>query len=325
MIFTKKSQQAWVEKYRPKKIAEISHQHETITSINNVIVTKNIPHFLFYGPSGTGKTSTILATILQLHNSGLIDSVLELNASSERGINVVRTKIKNFAQRSISKDKLKFIILDEADTMTIDAQTALRRCMEQYSSHTRFCIICNYISSIIDPIISRCAIYRFKEIPIDKVKSKLLDISEKENCKLSSRILEEIIKNSNGDMRKAINLLEMSSYFNDTSFIISEIPSNIIDKIITIGLTQSHIKLNNLVSEIISYGYDARKVLQLYMNTLITCPISETMISKIVSEIAISENLLVRGNDEYIELCRCFQLLFKLSSNDRKILKKFKK
>lgn len=325
MIFTKKSQQAWVEKYRPKKISDISHQHETIASINNVIVTNNIPHFLFYGPSGTGKTSTILATILQLHNSGLIDSVLELNASSERGINVVRTKIKNFAQRSISKDKLKFIILDEADTMTIDAQTALRRCMEQYSSHTRFCIICNYISSIIDPIISRCAIYRFKEIPMDKVKSKLLDISDKENYKLSKPILEEIIKNSNGDMRKAINLLEMSSYFNDTSFVISEIPNNIIDKIITIGLTQSHIKLNNLVSEIISYGYDARKVLQLYMNTLLTYPISENMISKIISEIAISENLLVRGNDEYIELCRCFQLLFKLSSNDRKILKKFKK
>ncbi|KAL8973175.1 MAG: hypothetical protein Q9183_000138 [Haloplaca sp. 2 TL-2023] len=178
---------------------------------------------LFYGPPGTGKTSTILALAKELYGPEMFKSrVLELNASDERGISIVREKVKDFARMQLSnpplhyKDKYpcppyKIIILDEADSMTQDAQSALRRTMETYSKITRFCLICNYVTRIIDPLASRCSKFRFKSLDQGNAKKRLEEIAEAENVKLKAGVIDALIKCSEGDLRKAITFLQSAA------------------------------------------------------------------------------------------------------------------
>ena len=153
----------WVEKYRPTNVNDILSQDEIVNCLNSAIINKNLPHLLFHGPPGVGKTTTALALCNHLFGDSYRDRILELNASDDRGIDIVRKKIKTFASLSISQNKenddlppFKIIILDEVDNMTQDAQAALRRIMESYSKITRFILICNYITYVIEPINSRC-------------------------------------------------------------------------------------------------------------------------------------------------------------------------
>ena len=178
---------------------------------------------LFYGPPGTGKTSTILALAKELYGPDMFRTrVLELNASDERGISIVREKVKDFARMQLSnpplhyKDKYpcppyKIIILDEADSMTQDAQSALRRTMETYSKITRFCLICNYVTRIIDPLASRCSKFRFKSLDQANAKKRLEDIAANENVKLENGAVDTLIKCSEGDLRKAITFLQSAA------------------------------------------------------------------------------------------------------------------
>ncbi len=178
---------------------------------------------LFYGPPGTGKTSTILALAKELYGPEMFRTrVLELNASDERGISIVREKVKDFARMQLSnpppqyKDRYpcppyKIIILDEADSMTQDAQSALRRTMETYSKITRFCLICNYVTRIIDPLASRCSKFRFKMLDQGNAKKRLEDIAKNESVKLEDRALDALIKCSEGDLRKAITFLQSAA------------------------------------------------------------------------------------------------------------------
>lgn len=197
---------SWVEKYRPENLDEISAQINVVKSLKSAIVTKNIPHLIFFGPSGCGKTSTIIALSKELFGDYYSDRIIELNASDERGINIIRDKIKNYAKQAIKNIKdappWKIIILDEADTMTSDSQFALRRIMEQYSKVTRFCIICNYHNKIIDPIISRCSLFRFKPVESKDILNKLKYICQKENFNCNEKILEKIISFCRGDLEK---------------------------------------------------------------------------------------------------------------------------
>lgn len=178
---------------------------------------------LFYGPPGTGKTSTILALAKELFGPEMFRTrVLELNASDERGISIVREKVKDFARMQLSnpppqyKDRYpcppyKIIILDEADSMTQDAQSALRRTMETYSKITRFCLICNYVTRIIDPLASRCSKFRFKTLDQGNAKKRLEDIAVNEDVKLEPGAVETLIKCSEGDLRKAITFLQSAA------------------------------------------------------------------------------------------------------------------
>ncbi|VDB91460.1 unnamed protein product [Peniophora sp. CBMAI 1063] len=217
--------QPWVEKYRPKTVDDVSAQEHVVAVLSKTLQSTNLPHMLFYGPPGTGKTSTILALARQLFGpDNFRNRVLELNASDERGISIVREKIKNFARQtpraqvSVSSDgktypcpPYKIIILDEADSMTQDAQAALRRIMENHARITRFCLVCNYVTRIIEPLASRCSKFRFKPLDPTSTLARLQHISSTENVPASPAVLETLISASSGDLRRAITYLQSAA------------------------------------------------------------------------------------------------------------------
>ena len=211
----------WIEKYRPRKLEDMEQSQDLLDLFRNSIRTGTMTHCLFYGPPGTGKTSAILAIGREIFKEYFASRVIEFNASDDRGINAVREKISNVAKKYVTEiinedgtkiPPYKIIILDEADSMTDEAQDALRVIIEQYSTVTRFCFICNYISKITDAIKSRCSAVYFKKLSNECMVNKLKEISNKETMELPEKILDVIINVSNGDMRKAIMLLQNLKY-----------------------------------------------------------------------------------------------------------------
>jgi replication factor C small subunit len=210
----------WTEKYRPMNLENIVNQYDVIERLRSMIKSpSNIPHLLFAGPPGTGKTTAALCIARTILSDYWRDFTLELNASDERGINTVRDRVKTFAQYSDRRVDLPFriIILDEADEMTSDAQTALRRIMETYSRGTRFILIGNYSSRIIEPIQSRCAIFRFIRLNENDVINYLSDICGKEEVEFEKEALVSIYEASGGDLRHAINILESAAVLGEVN------------------------------------------------------------------------------------------------------------
>ncbi|KAI0670573.1 replication factor C [Trametes maxima] len=200
--------QPWVEKYRPKTIDDVSAQEHTVAVLRKTLTSSNLPHMLFYGPPGTGKTSTILALARQLFGPDNFRSrVLELNASDERGISIAVAS----DGKTYPCPPYKIIILDEADSMTQDAQAALRRIMELYARITRFCLVCNYVTRIIEPLASRCSKFRFKPLDPGSTSTRLAQIASAENVPVSPATVDALIATSQGDLRRAITYLQSAS------------------------------------------------------------------------------------------------------------------
>jgi replication factor C subunit 3/5 len=198
-----------VEKYRPKLLTEIVSHEEILSTINLFIEKKNIPHLLFHGPPGTGKTTSILAIARELYGEHYDKMTLELNASDDRGINVVRERIKEFCNsQALLKKGTKLVILDESDMMTSAAQFALRRLIEKYTKNARFCLICNQVSKIIPAIQSRCMRFRFSPLAKEQCSERISFICEKEGIAIDMPTIEKLIEIGKGDMRKILNILE---------------------------------------------------------------------------------------------------------------------
>ena len=209
----------WVEKYRPKNLDQIINQKEIIIGLKNFLNKPNeLPHLLFTGAAGIGKTTTAICLAREILGDNWKRDTLELNASDERGIKMVRERVKEFASimklslnQSENERPFKIIILDEADEMTSDAQTSLRRIIEDSSKTTRFIFICNYLSHIIAPIQSRCVVFRFSKVPANEVVEYLKFICKNEEVKFEEKALYKIYEHTNGDLRHSINILQAAS------------------------------------------------------------------------------------------------------------------
>ncbi|KAJ6997919.1 hypothetical protein NC653_014217 [Populus alba x Populus x berolinensis] len=314
------SSQPWVEKYRPKQVKDVAHQDEVVRVLTNTLETANCPHMLFYGPPGTGKTTTALAIAHQLYGPELYKSrVLELNASDDRGINVVRTKIKDFAAVAVGSGQrqgvypcppYKIIILDEADSMTEDAQNALRRTMETYSKVTRFFFICNYISRIIEPLASRCAKFRFKPLPEEIMSNRILHICNEEGLTLDTEALSTLSSVSQGDLRRAITYLQGAARLFGSSIsskdlisVSGAIPREVTEAIYAACKSGDFDLANKEVNNVIAEGYPVSQMLaQLFEVVVEEDDISDEQKARICKSLAMADKCLVDGADEYLQL-----------------------
>ncbi|KAG6435924.1 hypothetical protein SASPL_100805 [Salvia splendens] len=320
------SSQQWVEKYRPKQVKDVAHQEEVVRVLTNTLETTNCPHMLFYGPPGTGKTTTALAIAHQLYGPGLYKSrVLELNASDDRGINVVRTKIKNFAAVAVGTahqggypcPPYKIIILDEADSMTEDAQAsvlvlrnALRRTMETYSKVTRFFFICNYISRIIEPLASRCAKFRFKPLTEEIMTSRILYICNEEGLNLDSEALSTLSSISQGDLRRAITYLQGAARLFGSSITSKDlisvsgvIPDDVVQALFIACRSGDFDMADKEVKNVIAEGYPASQMLNhLYDVVVESDDIPDDQKARICKKFGEADKCLADGADEYLQL-----------------------
>lgn len=316
----------WVDKYRPHYISSIAHQDEVKKVLFNILETGNFPNFIFHGPPGTGKTSAILALAHELFGPRLINErVLELNASDQRGINVVRDIIIKFAKESISNPDpnypcppYKIIILDEADAITLDAQAALRKVIESASKITRFCFTCNYIEKIIQPIISRCVKFRFKPLSSDVLNERLTAISKFEKININHDCINRISEISDGDCRKAIMILQNCKYIikNDNNIIIEDIDNltgvtNIkkLEKIWNDILNSNIYEVNNITKYIIHNGININNLLIFLKNKILNSNMSNQNKSKLILEILNINTKLLEKADEYLQLLYLFSLI----------------
>lgn len=316
----------WVEKYRPASIDEVAQQEEVCTALRSSLKTGELPNLLFYGPPGTGKTTVALALVQQHFGSSWRSRVKELNASDERGIGAVREQVKTFAQLAIgttdanlaaSKAHFRVVILDEADSMTHDAQAALRRIMEEFVHVTRFIIICNYVSKIIEPLHSRCSKFRFSPISQDFQKTRLLHIAKQEGVKLAPGAIDHLTRLSKGDMRCAVTMLQtaVGFYGEVTEDALVEVACSVPERHITALVqgtktAQSSDDIVQLVRTYLQDGYSGQQIIDRLLTVIANDPtLPDLAKARCAMLFSAVDERLNKGCDEEMQLFYLFSHL----------------
>ncbi|KAF7388925.1 replication factor C subunit 2 isoform X1 [Vespula maculifrons] len=300
----------WIEKYRPQVFSDIVGNEDTIARLSVFAQHGNTPNIIISGPPGVGKTTTILCLARILLGPIFKDAVLELNASNERGIDVVRNKIKMFAQKKVNltKGKHKIIILDEADSMTDGAQQALRRTMEIYSSTTRFALACNNSEKIIEPIQSRCAMLRYGKLSDAQILAKVIEVCQKENVSYTDDGLESIVFTAQGDMRQALNNLQSTyngfGHVNGTNvFKVCDEPHPLLVKEMLELCTQGNIcKAFTIMQHLWRLGYSAEDIIGNIFRVCKNLPIDEKLKLDMIKEIGITHLGIVNGMNSLLQM-----------------------
>ena len=300
----------WAEKYRPKHLEDMVDQKTIIERLTSFVKARNVPHCIFAGPPGTGKTTAALCLARDLYGEGYREHLMELNASDERGINVVRETIKTFARsRSIGEIPFKILILDEADNMTSDAQQALRRTMERYTETCRFIMCANYSGKIIEPIQSRCAPFRFAFLPRVEHDNYIKHIAECENVQLLPDGLEAIFEVSGGDLRRGINTLQGAASINkpvDAKLVYSVTgkasPSDVQKMLITAisgDFSGARKQLRDMLQK---YGVAGVDIIRQIHKEIFKAEIPELLKMKLLTITGEIDYRLVEGSDEEVQL-----------------------
>jgi replication factor C small subunit len=302
----------WVEKYRPRTLDDVVNQRGIIKRLKQFLKGKSMPHLIFAGPAGTGKTTSALAMVRELYGSQMAvnETFLELNASDARGIDVIRTYIKDFAKaRPPANIPFKILILDEADNMTSAAQQALRRTMEKYTQNCRMILICNYSNKIIPPIQSRCVVFRFSSLSNDDIKERIKKIAQREGLDLSGDGANALLDVARGDLRRAINYLQSCGTISEkidqelVFRVAGEVPPEKVQKILKTALngqlTLSIKLLNDLINE---YGLSGRNIIKDIHREIYDFNIPEDLKIELSKLLAEFEYRLSQGGTEEIQL-----------------------
>ncbi len=300
----------WIEKYRPKTFDEVVGQREIVKRVKAFVQHKNVPNMLFAGPAGVGKTSLILVAAREMYGDSWKESIMETNASTDRGIQVVREQIKDFARtKSIGDVGFKLCILDEADALTRDAQNALRRTMEQYSNTCRFVLLCNYSSKIIDPIQSRCAIFRFKPLSRDEIKEIIENISKSEKLKVEEKAVDTLFNLSNGDVRRLENIMQSCASVekNITEDLVYKIASYAdpkeVKEVLELAVKGEFIKSRDLLLNLmLKDGLSGIDIIKQIQKEIWNLEIEDNKKLEMTEKCGEAEFRVVEGSDEFLQL-----------------------
>ncbi len=300
----------WIEKYRPKDFSEIKGQKEIVKRVKAFVEQKNMPHQLYAGPAGVGKSTLAIVVAKKLFGSGWRENFLELNASDSRGIDTIRVNVKDFARtRAIGNVPFKIIFLDECDALTREAQQALRRIMENYTTTCRFILSCNYSSKIIDPIQSRCAIFRFKPLEKKDLVQIIDRIAKEEKLKISDKAKDALVDISDGDCRRLENIMQSCAAIskNITEELVYSLASvakpKEVKEILELAINNRFIEARNkLLDLMLNYGLSGLDIIKQIQKQVIELDVDNREKMNLIEKCGEIEFRMTEGSDEFIQL-----------------------